>query len=691
MPYFRFKIAIIGPAEAGKSAIVERFVNNKFLISPKVLPLDIISKDFEYEEGEKVFLSLWDICGHKRFEYLRSVFYKGAAGILLVFDMTNVNSYHDLNIWLNESKLFAGNAPIILVGNKSDLSSEINVNKETFDKYISDNNLIFIQTSAKSGHNINQAFKILIQKIIKAAIDRRTTELLSSFDRYYNAKLYKKAIEVYMKIEEFNKQIFSDWIKIGNAYFYRKSYGKAIHIYEKEVTLNPSNKIVLKNLGICYEKEKNYEFAAENYEKLVKLFPNDEESWVNLGKIYLNKKDYSNAIKCYRKVLNLNPNHKKISKKLHKLEKKVKIEIKREKGSILHSIKSRKLPSKKITQMKKQLSYNRREENKLFVGCGGNWEVNIFKFKIKLRNNSESVITDINITIDKYPSMLKILDERIKTTSTLQPNGAIWTPEFKFFAGDECVSGSIFSSVKFFDHKGKPYYVNVREFRFSYICPLLEAKKIEGFEYYEKKKEMSSQETTLEIEKSIEIPVLIKEIRTSIEDMNFAILDLKNDPNEIVGFAKDIYKHDELALEAKVINSEGRIELYLKALCEQNNKCSALLFKLFQEMNKIGLSIEKTNIMQKLDLFIDKPDDLYRYLKRVINSDWSDEEIDKWASVIREILDDWRRFKPTKWQKAGKILVKFIGGFIGTEFTELLSDGVRSLFYWILDTYQRKT
>ena len=83
-------------------------------------------------------------------------------------------------------------------------------------------------------------------------------------------------------------------------------------------------------------------------------------------------------------------------------------------------------------------------------------------------------------------------------------------------------------------------------------------------------------------------------------------------------------------------------------------------------------------------MYIDKPDDLIKYIKRVIKSDLSEEKKDKWAGVMQEILEDWKNFQPSKWEKVGKTILKFMGGIIiGQELTGLVTSGIEKLYEWV--------
>ena len=84
--------------------------------------MDILTKDVEFRQGEIATLSIWDIGWQQRFEFIRSTFYKGAAGALLVFDLTKEQTYTETRKWVTEIRQFAGkNIPFVLIGNNVQL------------------------------------------------------------------------------------------------------------------------------------------------------------------------------------------------------------------------------------------------------------------------------------------------------------------------------------------------------------------------------------------------------------------------------------------------------------------------------------------------------------------------------------------------------------------------------------------
>ena len=334
-------------------------------------------------------------------------------------------------------------------------------------------------------------------------------------------------------------------------------------------------------------------------------------------------------------------------------------------------------------------SEQRTSEDLVFIGRARVWEVNILNFKIKIQNNTKYVITNVRVILEDFPPMLNLLDEsKMRSTSKLQPNGAIWTPEFKLSAGNECVSGMIEASVSYFDSEGKRRSLNVPPLEISYICPLLEAKQIEEIEYLRKTRVMTPVETRIEIEGIEDLSKAMIEMQQKMEAMNLAILTVQGDNGELVGYAEDKIKKDGLALEAKFEILEGKTDLILRVLCEHDRKCSPLLNKAVKELSTVNVSLDEAKIIQKLNMFVEKPDDLTKYFKRVIESDWPDAKKDKWARTIQEILTDWAKFKPSKWKKLGKALLKLAKESIMGILGGILSEGIKHLFNWIISELQ---
>ena len=165
---YLFKLLLIGDSGVGKSCVLLRFVDNAFSKSY----ISTIGVDFKIRtviiDGKVIKLQIWDTAGQERFRTITSSYYRGAHGILLVYDITDRISFANLPNWLSELKKYASNnVSTILVGNKCDLSHKRLVSLEEATKFATDHNLKLFETSAKKSENIEKLFIEFVKQIQK--------------------------------------------------------------------------------------------------------------------------------------------------------------------------------------------------------------------------------------------------------------------------------------------------------------------------------------------------------------------------------------------------------------------------------------------------------------------------------------------------------------------------------------------
>lgn len=158
---YKFKIIIVGDPGVGKTSLILRFTNNAFRRTYiPTLGVHVSDKVFQVENSN-VQLILWDIAGQQKFETMRQQFYLGSDGILLVFDLTNPQSFSSLSNWYQDVKKQLKNRPDLIgfiIGNKSDLSKERIIQPENADQLAGNLNLGYLETSALTGANIEACF-----------------------------------------------------------------------------------------------------------------------------------------------------------------------------------------------------------------------------------------------------------------------------------------------------------------------------------------------------------------------------------------------------------------------------------------------------------------------------------------------------------------------------------------------------
>lgn len=159
-PLRKFKLVFLGEQSVGKTSLITRFMYDSFDNTYQAtIGIDFLSKTM-YLEDRTVRLQLWDTAGQERFRSLIPSYIRDSTVAVVVYDITNVNSFNQTNKWIDDVRAERGNDVIImLVGNKTDLADKRQVSIDEGEKKAKELNVMFIETSAKAGYNVKQLFR----------------------------------------------------------------------------------------------------------------------------------------------------------------------------------------------------------------------------------------------------------------------------------------------------------------------------------------------------------------------------------------------------------------------------------------------------------------------------------------------------------------------------------------------------
>jgi Ras-related protein Rab-1A len=184
---YLFKYLIIGNSGVGKSCLLIRFTDDKFEEGyVTTIGVDFKIKTLEIE-GKSVKLQIWDTAGQERFRNIVSTYYKGGHGIMMVYDITDLESFRYLDSWLKEiEKNASKNVYKILVGNKNDMEKERKVSFEKGLEFADLHGMKFFETSAKENKNVEEAFKEMTKDIINSL--KKVNEKINSNSNFVIGK-----------------------------------------------------------------------------------------------------------------------------------------------------------------------------------------------------------------------------------------------------------------------------------------------------------------------------------------------------------------------------------------------------------------------------------------------------------------------------------------------------------------------
>jgi len=165
---YLFKLLLIGDSGVGKSCLLLRFADDTYTESY----ISTIGVDFKIRtielDGKTIKLQIWDTAGQERFRTITSSYYRGAHGIIVVYDITDAQTFASVKQWLSEIERFAcENVNRLLVGNKCDMKDKRKVESATAKEFADSLGIPFIETSAKNALNVEVAFTTMASEIKK--------------------------------------------------------------------------------------------------------------------------------------------------------------------------------------------------------------------------------------------------------------------------------------------------------------------------------------------------------------------------------------------------------------------------------------------------------------------------------------------------------------------------------------------
>ena len=163
------KLVILGNTAVGKSNFLYRFVDGEFNpVHVATVGFDFKSRIIKVPNSKKrVKFQIWDTAGQEKYMSINKNLFQRVQGIILMYDITNEESFNSLGMWMEHIKENSNGSPIILIGNKNDLINDRKVPKEKGETFAKDNDIIFLEASAKSGSNVDECFIKLGQDIIQ--------------------------------------------------------------------------------------------------------------------------------------------------------------------------------------------------------------------------------------------------------------------------------------------------------------------------------------------------------------------------------------------------------------------------------------------------------------------------------------------------------------------------------------------
>lgn len=167
------KTVVVGDSSVGKTCLLCRFVREVFEEDqPPTLGVEFMAKILRGKSGDRIELQLWDTAGQELFRSVTRGYYRGSIGAFLVFDITKRRSFDSIVRWLSDVRSTAREGVVtVLIGNKLDLAATREVTVEQAQAFAQKNDMMYFETSAKTGENVEAAMTSLLDKVEKLIAD----------------------------------------------------------------------------------------------------------------------------------------------------------------------------------------------------------------------------------------------------------------------------------------------------------------------------------------------------------------------------------------------------------------------------------------------------------------------------------------------------------------------------------------
>ncbi|KPI87200.1 putative small Rab GTP binding protein [Leptomonas seymouri] len=164
----KYKLVLLGESGVGKSSVVQRLMKNNFsdnIVS--TVGASFFRFTCSVDEATAVHFDIWDTAGQERFKSLASMYYRGAAAAMVVFEINVADTFEKAKFWVCELHANSPETIVILIGNKRDLESERQVSLAEAQQGAAEMNALYMETSARSGEGVQEAFEAVARKLVE--------------------------------------------------------------------------------------------------------------------------------------------------------------------------------------------------------------------------------------------------------------------------------------------------------------------------------------------------------------------------------------------------------------------------------------------------------------------------------------------------------------------------------------------